>query len=79
VAGDLTIHGVTQQVAFVVDGVTPEAKDPWGGFRRGASASLTINRKDYGLVWNAPLEAGGWMIGEEVHITLDIELVRQPS
>ena len=73
------MHGVTDQVSFVVDGVTPEAKDPWGGLRRGASASLTINRKDFGLVWNAPLEAGGWMIGDEVHITLDIELVRQPS
>jgi polyisoprenoid-binding protein YceI len=77
VAGDLTIHGVTDQVAFVVDGLTPEAKDPWGGFRRGASASLEISRKDFGLTYNAPLEAGGWLIGDEVHITLDVELVRQ--
>jgi polyisoprenoid-binding protein YceI len=77
VAGDLTIHGVTDQVAFVVDGLTPEAKDPWGGFRRGASASVEISRKDFGLTYNAPLEAGGWLIGDEVHITLDVELVRQ--
>jgi polyisoprenoid-binding protein YceI len=78
VAGDLTMHGVTDQISFIVDGVTPEAKDPWGGLRRGASAEITINRKDFGLTWNAPLEAGGWLIGDEVHITLDIELVRQP-
>jgi polyisoprenoid-binding protein YceI len=78
VAGDLTIHGVTDQISFIVDGLTPEAKDPWGGLRRGASAEVTINRKDFGVTWNAPLEAGGWLIGEEVHITLDIELVRQP-
>jgi polyisoprenoid-binding protein YceI len=77
VAGELTIHGVTNTVAFEVDSLTPEAKDPWGGFRRGASAELTINRKDFGLVYNAPLETGGLLIGEEVHITLDIELVRQ--
>lgn len=77
VVGDLTIHGVTQQVAFTVDSVTPEAKDPWGGFRRGAAASVTIRRKDFNLTWNAPLEAGGWMIGDDVHINLDVELVRQ--
>src|SRR5580704_6171639 len=45
VAGDLTMHGVTDQISFIVDGVTPEAKDPWGGLRRGASAEITINRK----------------------------------
>jgi polyisoprenoid-binding protein YceI len=77
VAGDLTIHGVIRTVGFLVDGVTPEVKDPWGGFRRGASASLTINRKEFGLIWNAPLDAGGWMIGDDVHITIDVELVRQ--
>jgi polyisoprenoid-binding protein YceI len=64
-------------ITFVVDGLTPEVKDPWGGLRRGASASLTINRKDFGLIWNAALDAGGWMIGDEVNITVDVELVRQ--
>jgi polyisoprenoid-binding protein YceI len=77
VAGDLTIHGVTDQVAFTVDSVTPEAKDPWGGFRRGAAAELNISRKDFGLTWNATLESGGFMVGDEVKINLEIEMVRQ--
>jgi polyisoprenoid-binding protein YceI len=77
VTGDLTIHGVTGQVAFTVDAVTPEAKDPWGGFRRGASAELQISRKDFGLTWNAALETGGFMIGDEIKINLEVELVRQ--
>ena len=77
VTGDLSIHGVTQSVALTVDGVTPEAKDPWGGARRGASASTTINRKEFGLHWNMGLEAGGILIGDEVHITIDVELVRK--
>jgi polyisoprenoid-binding protein YceI len=77
VTGDLTIHGVTEPVAFTVDAVTPEAKDPWGGLRRGASAELTISRKDFGLTWNATLESGGFMVGDEIHINLEVELVRQ--
>jgi polyisoprenoid-binding protein YceI len=77
VTGDLTIHGVTQEVALAVEGVTPETKDPWGFLRRGASASVTIDRKDFGLVWNNPLETGGLMVGEDVHITIDVELVRK--
>jgi polyisoprenoid-binding protein YceI len=77
VTGDLTIHGVTQEVALDVDSVTPEAKDPWGGFRRGASASVTISRKDFGVAWNAALETGGVMVGDDVHITLEVELVRK--
>lgn len=79
VTGNLTIHGVTQPVSLLVDAVTPEAKDPWGGFRRGAAATTTINRKDFGLHWNTPLETGGWLVGDEVHITLDVEMVRQGS
>ena len=79
VVGDLTIHGVTQEVALAVDGVTPEAKDPWGFVRRGASATVTINRKDFGLVWNAALETGGVMVGDDVHITIDVEMVRKAS
>ena len=77
VVGDLTIHGVTREETLLVDSVTPEAKDPWGFLRRGASASTTINRKDFGLVWNMALETGGVVIGEEVHITIDIEFARK--
>ena len=62
VAGDLTIRGTTRQVALAVEDVTPEAKDPWGDFRRGASAKIKINRKNFGLAWNMALEAGGFLV-----------------
>src|SRR5277367_2248038 len=77
VIGDLTLHGVTREETLHVDSVTPEAKDHWGFFRRGASASKTNNRKDFGLVWNMALETGGVVVGEEVHITIDVEFVRK--
>ncbi len=76
VEGDLTIHGVTRKVRFAVEGPTPPMKDPWGNTRVGISASTKINRKDFGLTWNAALEAGGFMVGEEVTITLEVEFVK---
>ena len=76
VAGDLTIHGVTRNVVFNVEGPTPPAKDPWGNTRLGASATTKINRKDFGLTWNAALETGGILVGEEVTITLDVQFVK---
>jgi polyisoprenoid-binding protein YceI len=75
--GDLTIHGVTQPVALTVEEVTPEAKDPWGNLRRGATAKTKIRRKDFGLHWNVALEAGGFLVGEDIEITIDVELIRQ--
>jgi polyisoprenoid-binding protein YceI len=77
VTGDLTIHGVTRPVVLDVEGVTPPMKDPWGGTRVGAHATTTINRKDFGLVWNKTLETGGVLVGEDVAITLDVELVKK--
>ncbi len=77
VSGDLTIHGVTRPVVLDVEGPTPEVKDPWGGTRVGAHATTTINRKDFGLVWNKALEAGGVLVGDDVTITLDVELVKK--
>jgi len=77
VVGDLTIHGVTRTVDLNVEDVTPEMKDPYGFFRRGASAKTTIIRSDFGLVYNAALETGGVLIGDDVHITIDTELMRQ--
>jgi len=74
--GDLTIHGVTREVVFQVEGPTPPAKDPWGNTRIGLSAATKINRKDFGLAWNAALEAGGILVGEEVSITLDVQFVK---
>jgi len=76
VAGDLTIHGVTREVVFGVEGPTPPAKDLWGNIRLGLSATAKISRKDYGLTWNATLETGGILVGDEVTITLDVQLIR---
>jgi polyisoprenoid-binding protein YceI len=77
VTGDLTIHGVTRQVVLQVEGPTPEIRDPWGNLRRGATATTKINRKDFGLTWNAALETGGVVVGDEVSITIDVEAIRQ--
>ena len=77
VVGDLTIHGVTREVTLTVEGPTPEAKDPWGNQRIGATASTKINRKDFGLVWNVALEAGGVLVGEDIKISIDLEALRQ--
>lgn len=76
VAGDLAIHGVTRPVVFHVEGPTAPAKDPWGNTRIGLTATTKINRKDFGLTWNASLETGGFLVGEEVTITLDAEFVK---
>lgn len=77
VIGDLTIHGVTQSVTLDVEGPTDELKDPWGNLKIGASASTKIKRKDFGLAWNAALEAGGFLVGDDVTINLDIQFVKQ--
>ncbi len=76
VEGDLTIRGVTRPVTL---SVTEEgrAKDPWGGSRVGYSASTRINRRDFGLTWNQALETGGFVVGDEVKISADVELVRE--
>ncbi len=77
VLGDLSLHGIKQEVVLDVNGPTTAIKDPWGKMRRGASAATTINRKDFGIVWNMPMEAGGMMVGDEVLITLELEAVMQ--
>ncbi len=76
VAGDLSIHGVTRNVVFEVEGPTPPAKDPWGNMRLGLSASTKISRKDFGLAWNAALETGGFLVGDDVTLTLDVQFVK---
>ena len=76
VEGELTIHGVTRPVTFAVEGPTEPGKDPWGNTRIGVSATTKINRKDYGLTWNAALETGGILVGDEVTITLDVQFVK---
>ncbi len=76
VEGNLTIRGVTRKVQFTVEGPTPPTKDPWGNTRVAASATTKINRKDFGLTWNAALETGGILVGDEVTITLDVEFLK---
>ena len=76
VEGDLTIRGVTRKTRFSVEGPTPPTKDPWGNTRVGVSATTRINRKDFGLTWNAALETGGILVGDDVTITLEAEFVK---
>jgi polyisoprenoid-binding protein YceI len=76
VEGDLSIRGVTHKVTFHVEGPTVPAKDPWGNTRVAVSATTKINRKDFGLTWNAALETGGILVGDEVTITLDVQFVK---
>jgi polyisoprenoid-binding protein YceI len=77
VTGDLTIKGVTRSVQFAVEGPTAATKDPYGNTRIGLAATTKINRKDFGLTWNAALETGGLVVGEDVSIALDLEFVKQ--
>ena len=74
--GDLTIHGVTREVSLKVTS-EGRGKDPWGGERAGFSAHTRIKRSEFGLTWNQVLEAGGFVVGDEVKITVDVELVKQ--
>jgi polyisoprenoid-binding protein YceI len=77
VTGDLTLHGVTKEIVLTVEGMDSEMKDPWGNVKIGASATTRIKRKDFGLSWNAALEAGGMLVGDDVTITLDIQFVKK--
>jgi polyisoprenoid-binding protein YceI len=77
--GDLTIRGVTKDVALKVEDLTPETKDPWGNLRAGATATTKIKRSDFGVAFNMVLETGGLLVGEQVSITIDAELVRRPA
>lgn len=74
--GDLTIRGVTREVALDVE-YAGQAKSPWGTTSAGFSASTTINRKDWGLEWNQALETGGVLVGDKVKIDIELELVKQ--
>lgn len=75
--GDLTIRGVTKEVTLKVAAFSPEYKDPWGNYKVGTRATTVINRKDFGVNWNANLDQGGVVVGDEVTIELDVELGRK--
>ncbi len=74
--GDLTIHGVTRPVTLRTEfnGVTT---DPWGGTRAFFSAETSIDREEWGLTWNQALETGGWLVGKELKIAVEVEAVRE--
>ena len=77
--GDLTIHGVTKEVVLNAEGPTPEGKDPYGNTRIGASATTKIKRSDFGLTWNAPLETGGILVGDDLKIELEVSAIKSQS
>jgi polyisoprenoid-binding protein YceI len=77
VIGDLTIHGTTREVTLDVDGPTPELNDPWGNVRRGFSATTAINRRDFGLVYNNLLKTGEAVVGDNIKIQIDVEMVKK--
>ena len=78
VAGNLTIHGVTKPVVLATT-FLGKAKDPWGNERVAFEAETTINRKDFGLLWNAALETGGFLVGDDVKISLSVQAVPKPE
>jgi len=79
VTGDLTIRGVTKQVVLNVEGPKAPIKDPWGLQRTAVSATAKINRQDFGVSWNKTLDSGGVVVGDDVNITLDVEMVVPPA
>jgi polyisoprenoid-binding protein YceI len=76
VTGDLTIHGVTQEVVLHVEAPSAEGKDPWGNTRIGASAATKIKRSEFGLSWNTALETGGILVGDDLKIELEVSMIK---
>jgi polyisoprenoid-binding protein YceI len=77
IEGDLTIHGVTKPVKWTVEGPTAESADPWGNKRIGASATTKVKRSDFGMTWNKALETGGFVVGDEISVSVDVSLVAE--
>jgi len=79
ITGDLTVHGVTKEVVLNAEGPTAEGRDPYGNTRIGSSASTKIKRSDFGLTWNAALETGGILVGDDLRIELEVSAIRSES
>ncbi len=78
IVGDLTIRGVSKEVTLDVE-YNGSAKSPWGTTSAGFSAKTSINRKDWGLNWNVALETGGILVGDQINIAIELEIVKQPE
>jgi len=79
ITGDLTIRGVTKQAVLEVSSPKPPIKDPWGLQRSAAAATTKINRKDFGVNWAKTMDTGGAIVGDEISITLDVEMIQPPA
>ena len=79
ITGDLTIHGVTKEAVLDIEGPTPPIKDPWGNTRVAANATTKINRQDFGVKWNANMDGGGVVVGDDVAITIDLEMIKKAA
>jgi polyisoprenoid-binding protein YceI len=79
VTGNLTIHGVTKQVVLDVEGPSGAVKDPWGNTRVALNASTTVNRLDYAVKWNAKMDSGGMVVGDDVNINIDLEMTKKEA
>jgi polyisoprenoid-binding protein YceI len=77
VTGNLTIHGITKAVVLDVEGPSAQIKDPWGNTRVAVNATTKVNRQDYGVKWNADIDGGGVVVGDDVNITIDLEMVKK--
>ena len=75
--GDLTIHGTTREITLDVGDITPEIIDTWGNQRRGFSLTGSLNRKDYGLMWNNMLKTGEAVVGDIVKLQIDVEMTKK--
>ena len=75
--GDLTMHGITREVVLDMEGLETVVKDPWGNMRRGVTLATKINRRDFGLTYNKVLETGGVVVGDEVAISIEVEMVKK--
>lgn len=76
VTGDLTIRGTTKEIVLDVEGPTAPVKDPWGNQRAAINATTKINRQDFGVKWNATMDNGGLVVGDDVNITIDVEMTK---
>jgi polyisoprenoid-binding protein YceI len=79
VTGDLTIRGITKPAVLDVEGPSGAVKDPWGNTRVALNASSTVNRMDYGVKWNAKLDGGGVVVGDDVNINIDLEMIKKEA